>query len=75
MKILLHRPYEYQLVEDPGGGLSLSVTCGRAAVYEVTFPLTPAERAAYEREGEPAIALLAARVPDAPEKYRARTHE
>ena len=71
MKTRAQKDWEYTLYEK-GEALILSVTCGRAAVYTVDIRLEKAEIKAWEKDGEEFLAMLAARVRRAPERYQDR---
>ena len=53
-------------------GLSLSVTCGRSAVFGVDITLTKKEEESYKQQGREYLDLLAYRVQDRPAHYRNR---
>ena len=53
--------------------LSLSVTCGRSAVFTVDIILTKEEEENYRLQGRDFIDILAYRVQDRPNHYHNRT--
>lgn len=69
---LASEPWSFDLVEDDGGSLVLTVVCGTVGIYEVAFPLDPDEREGWHASGIAFIRDLAARVVANPAPYLAR---
>lgn len=61
--------WNWLLVREADGSLTLSVVCGTVGIFEVEVPVDSETLAAYEAEGEPAIERLARKVAYRPGDY------
>lgn len=72
---LASEPWSFDLVEDDAGDLILTVVCGTVGIFEVSFPLDPAERQGWRESGIAFVRGLAGRVVADPTPYLARSRQ
>lgn len=63
-RVLASSPWDFDLIEQPDGRLTLAVLCGTVGLYEVSHELSADERVAWERDGLSYVRILARRIFD-----------
>ncbi len=69
MKELIIEPWNYIVYLDDKGSYVLSVVCGSAGLYDITFLLNENEKFLFMEKGKEYIDIFSSEIRNKPEKY------